>query len=154
MCMQFCKPLQEVYQVPKIYPWSPGTTDPVSEVLQKSVLTPSVLEPGEVDTCNVSARVGTCWWQVDGQAVRKEVDFAFAPEVYGGFLGPLHVSEGGNAKEKRPPDRYTVEWGSTQDKGPAYLDVAMHRNNWLCTACGSHEAPSWISSHCRPSVRV
>ena len=58
--MQFCKPLLEVYQVPKIYLRSPGTTDPVSEVLQKTVLTPTVLGPGEADTCNVSVRVGTC----------------------------------------------------------------------------------------------
>ena len=39
------------------------------------------------------------------------------------------MSEGGNAKEKRSPDRYTAEWGSAQDKGPSHLDVAMHRNN-------------------------
>ena len=65
---------------------------------------------------------------MDGKAVRKKVDSAFAPEVYRGFLGPRHVSEGGNAKEKRSPDRYAVEWGSALDKGPSHLDVAMHRN--------------------------
>ena len=63
------------------------------------------------------------------QGSQEESGLAFAPEVYRGFLGPCHMSEGGNAKEKRSPDRYTAKWGSAQDKGPSHLDVAMHRNN-------------------------
>ena len=75
--MQFCEPLQEVYQVPETYPWSPGTTDSVSEVLQKSGLTPTALGPGEVDTCNMSTRVGTCWMASGWQGSQEESGLCF-----------------------------------------------------------------------------
>lgn len=46
------------------------------------------------------------------------MDSAFAPKVYRGSPGPRHVSEGGNAKDKGPPDRYIAEWGSARIRCP------------------------------------
>ena len=82
------------------------------------------------------------------------MDSAFAPKVYRGSPGPRHVSEGGNAKDKGPPDRYLAEWGSAQDKVSSDPDASMQWSYRLCIARGSHEALSGMSSHWNPSMGV
>lgn len=58
-CMQLCKRLQEVYQIPKSHPWSPGGTGPRSEPLPQSGLTANILGPHDAEMGSLNARVGT-----------------------------------------------------------------------------------------------